>query len=215
MVSKRVGLFAGIVALAFAAPSRAQFNGTEQSQLVTGHNTVRATVDPTALPPLPSLSWSGTLAGTAQIHANGCLFAHSGGGTGENLYASTGNPNLRPTPGAIVGSWAGEEAFYDYASNTCSQQPCGHYTQMVLRAATQLGCGIRECTPATTPFQPPFNTFNWYLVVCQYNAIQGPGRPYLCDYDGNGLATDVCSDDIFRDGFESGNRSAWQATTPP
>ena len=219
MTRKRVGLLGIIAALALAGAGEAQslFTGTEQAQLVTGHNSVRATVDPTAVPPLSSLAWSSTLATGAQAHANACVFAHSGvTGIGENLYASTGNPNLRPAPSTIVGSWAGEKASYDYATNTCAPgQICGHYTQMVVRAATLLGCGIRECSPATTPFQPPFNTFNWYLVVCQYNAPQGGGRPYMCDYDGNGIATNVCSDDIFRDGFESGNRNAWQATTPP
>lgn len=209
----------GVTAMALsAAPGAGQFAGGEPSQLVSAHNTVREDVEPVAMPPLPSQTWSGALATTAQAHATLCLYQHSGTPTvGENLYASTGDPNLRPTPVDIVTAWASEMANYDYPSNTCDPgKVCGHYRQIVWRAATQLGCGIQLCTPATSPFDPPFDTFNWYLVVCQYSSGQTSARPYLCDYDGNGSTTHVCTSTFFADGFEEtqalpGN---WAAKAP-
>ena len=213
----RAGLLLALGALALTRAAGADWTPSEQARLISSHNTVRADVQPSAVPPLPASSWSSTLATSAQVWANACLFQHSGApGVGENLYASTGDTNPRPTPEAVLASWASEQAFYDYATNTCAPgRVCGHYTQVVLRAATQVGCGITVCSPATSPFQPPFNAFNWHLVVCQYNAAQSTARPYLCDYDGNGTTTEVCSDLIFADGFESGDRSAWSASVPP
>jgi hypothetical protein len=198
-----------LTVLAVAAqPAAAQFTGGEQTQLVSAHNAVRHDVDPIAIPILASQTWSSTRASAAQTWANNCQFVHSNTpGVGENLYASTGDPPgspPRPTPAVIVSAWGSEQQFYDYATNFCSSvlPPCGHYTQIAWRAATQVGCGITECSAATSPFGPPFDTYDWWLVVCQYNAIQSGARPYLCDDDGNGSATDVCGPTRFADGFE-------------
>lgn len=47
------------------------------------------------------------------------------------------------TAAGAVSAWAAESTDYDYASNTCSGV-CGHYTQVVWAATTQVGCGIAE-----------------------------------------------------------------------
>jgi hypothetical protein len=205
--------WSALVLAAGLAPASAQFTPGEQTQMVSGHNTVRQDVDPIAMPMLASQSWSGTRGTAAQSHANACLFQHSfTPGVGENLFASSSDPPgdpPRPTPAAVVAAWASELAYYTYSTNACSPPPipgtCGHYTAIVWRAATQLGCGIALCNPvgnAGTAGNPFGNGNTWWLVVCQYNAIQSGARPYLCDYDGNGSATDVCSDAFFADGFE-------------
>ncbi|WP_293275613.1 CAP domain-containing protein [Nannocystis sp.] len=90
------------------------------------HNDGRAAVDPPAASPIPPLVWSAEVAGVAQAHADKCVFEHSGGDYGENLYASTGDSK----PADVVSSWVSEVADYDYASNGCSGV-CGHYTQVV------------------------------------------------------------------------------------
>jgi hypothetical protein len=54
---------------------------------------------------------------------------------------------------------------------------CGHYTQIVWRDTTNLGCAIEYCTTGS-PFGPVYP--NWAFVVCQYDP-QGSWagqRPY-------------------------------------
>lgn len=140
------------------------------------HNCARRTVIPAANPPIPMLAWSATLAQTAQSYANQCQWRHSGApGLGENLYASA--PWSAAQTSAANG-WASEAAYYNYAANTCAAgQQCGHYTQMVWRNTSQLGCGITNCSSGS-----PFGASNpnWTFVVCNYSP---PGnyvgqRPY-------------------------------------
>jgi pathogenesis-related protein 1 len=140
------------------------------------HNCARRTVVPVANPRIAPLRWSVALAQTAQAHANQCIWQHSGTpGLGENLYAAA--PWSAAQTQAAT-SWAGESAYYNHAANTCAAgRQCGHYTQMVWRTSSQLGCGIRNCSSGS-PFGP--NAPNWTLVVCNYNP---PGnyigqRPY-------------------------------------
>lgn len=203
--------------LGLSLPAAAQYSGPEQTEMVNAHNNVRWNVTPIAMPLLTGQVWSATRESAAQTWANQCVWMHSGTpGVGENLYASTGDPNVRPTPSAAVQNWADEAPFYTYSTNSCSGVTCGHYTQMVWRAATQVGCGIALCSASSNPFDPPFDIYPWYFVVCQYNTIQNGSRPYLCDYDGNGSTTDLCTQAFFADGFEStqtlpGN---WGGKTP-
>jgi hypothetical protein len=89
---------------------------------------------------------------------------------------------------------------------------------MVWQPATQLGCGIASCDPVGAPgtLTNPFGN-DWWLVVCQFNAIQSGGRPYNCDYDRNGSLESVCTDanQIFEDGFADGAIPApWSDVEP-
>lgn len=141
--------------------------------ITAAHNTVRANATPTPSPALPALTWSSTVAATAQAWANGCVYNHSGNAYGENIYASTGTPTAQ----GVVNSWASEASSYNYAANTCSGT-CGHYTQVVWRSSTQLGCGIKACT-TNSPFNVAMYGPNWTLVVCDYNPAGNNGsRPY-------------------------------------
>jgi hypothetical protein len=98
---------------------------------------------------------------------------HSGTpGLGENLYAVTTAGGPAPsTPGAdAVESWAEEAADYNYGPNTCDPgKVCGHYTQVVWADTTHVGCGYAVCSSATSPFDPPYDVYTWYFVVCQYD----------------------------------------------
>lgn len=140
------------------------------------HNCARKTVIPAASPSIPMMTWSSTAAQAAQSWANGCTFAHGGAsGYGQNIYAAAG---ITPTFTDATRDWAGEQAYYNYATNGCaSGKQCGHYTQMVWRSTTQVGCGQTMCT-ANSPFGAQFPT--WYFIVCDYSP---PGnysgqRPY-------------------------------------
>ena len=112
----------------------------EDADILDAHNQVRRNASPTPDPPLPDLEWDGELAASAEAWANRCVFEHSDGNVGENIYASTA-----PSEGAAaVMSWASEVSDYDYDSNTCTRV-CGHYTQIVWRDSVRLGCGFADC----------------------------------------------------------------------
>lgn len=119
------------------------------------------------------MTWDATVAAAAQAWADQCNFSHNAAGYGQNLYASAGGGP--PTPTAVLSSWVSEAQNYSYANNTCSGV-CGHYTQVVWRNSTLLGCGIKACSTNS-----PFDNFpNWYIVVCDYSPagnVNG-ARPY-------------------------------------
>lgn len=139
--------------------------------ITAAHNQVRASAKPTPSPALPALEWSSAVATAAQAWADGCTFKHSGNGYGENIYANAGS---NPTGQSVVDNWASEASNYTYSSNSCAGT-CGHYTQVVWRGSTQLGCGFATCTKNS-----PFSGFpTWNLVVCDYNPPGNDGsRPY-------------------------------------
>jgi len=131
------------------------------------------------------LRYSPALAKSAQAWANQlqqshhCQMEHSSshGRYGENIYWSSaliwsdGKTELRNvTPKELVDDWGSEKAGYDYARNECtSSTTCGHYTQMVWRSTTQLGCAVAVC-----------NDTHEQVWVCHYQPagnISGE-RPY-------------------------------------
>lgn len=147
----------------------------EGNQLLNGitaeHNKARVSVNPVPAQPLPLMTWSATVAATAQAWANGCRFMHNPNSPyGENIFATSGTA----TPAAVVADWVSEKANYNYGANTCSGT-CGHYTQVVWRSSVRLGCGVKNCTTGS-----PFGSGAWQFWVCSYDP---PGnftgqRPY-------------------------------------
>jgi len=148
------------------------------------HNAVRAgafpgvTLSPAPSPALPALGWSASAAAVAQAWAQNCVYEHNAGRgrRGENIAANY--PPGSATSHAVVGWWAGEAPDYDYASNTCaSGRVCGHYTQVVWRDTTAVGCARATCSGGT----PPAGwSGSWEFWVCNY---EPPGnysgqRPY-------------------------------------
>jgi pathogenesis-related protein 1 len=149
------------------------------TDMLDAQNAVRAdpsTVDgsPAPSPALAPLAWSDTVAARAQAYADGCVYAHDVNalralGYGENLAAAAPPGSL--TTAQVVGLWASEAPYYHYDTNTCdaanaanTAHTCGHYTQLVWRGTTVVGCGVQACT-RNSPFQG-FST--WQLWVCDY-----------------------------------------------
>lgn len=128
-------------------------------QMLSAHNAVRKRYG------IPPLTWSPQLATYAQTWASTLTrenrFAHRPNSIyGENLAYSRGLPL---SPSAVVQMWANEVKDYTYATNTCRAGAiCGHYTQLVWRKTTQVGCGMSRVGDREV----------W---VCNYNP---PGNVY-------------------------------------
>ena len=112
---------------------------------------------------VPDLTWSSSLAASAQSHANNCIFQHSR--AGENLYSISAYWSGYGIDS--VDSWYFEQEIYDY-NNPGFSYSTGHFTQIVWKSTRQLGCGAQMCN------------FGLY-VVCQYDP---PGN-YLGEFAEN------------------------------
>lgn len=134
-----------------------------QDELLTAHNRVRTNAMPAPSPALPALSWNAQAQAFAQAWADRCQWGHNpatGNTWGENIFASTG----ATTATQVVSDWAAEASDYDYATNTCAAgKACGHYTQLVWRATTSVGCATKTCTANS-----PFGSGDWNFWVCDY-----------------------------------------------
>ncbi|XP_060171036.1 pathogenesis-related protein PR-1-like [Lycium barbarum] len=133
----------------------------EAIQFLFHHNLVRATK--MELP----LTWDSNLENYAKWWASqrrqDCKLVHSFPEgyfkLGENIYWGSGNTW---TPTDAVNAWADEQKYYDYASNSCAEgQLCGHYTQIVWKSTTKIGCARVVCDSGdvfmTCNYFPPGN----------------------------------------------------------
>ena len=134
-------------------------NSAEVKKLLAEHNIARANEG------LSALIWSEDLANYAQEWANqlkatkNCDIVHrptSGQFKqryGENLFQagaltwSDGRTELQKISAKdVVGPWVAEKSDYNLASNTCDAgKVCGHYTQVVWKKTTQVGCAVAVC----------------------------------------------------------------------
>lgn len=108
-------------------------NAATRSAILSAHNNSRAKYC------VPKLTWSAQLEAGAQAWAARCNFAHSGAGTGENIAMGT---NLGA--GQAVALWFSEKAAYNYNAPGFSGNT-GHFTQIVWKGTTQIGCGVAAC----------------------------------------------------------------------
>jgi pathogenesis-related protein 1 len=115
------------------------------------HNAVRAEVG------VPPLAWDEQLAAIAATWAAQCidreapagLIDHNPGRSsgyptyvGENIYGA----GAGATGTAAVQLWASEKAYYHRDTNLCdANRVCGHYTQVVWRSTTKVGCALHDC----------------------------------------------------------------------
>jgi pathogenesis-related protein 1 len=135
------------------------------------HNRERAVVG------VPPLTWNNTLAADAQVYANYLaatgqfhhptqewVDAHPTGPEGENLAAQFGGGPLNGTQLAnmATGFWMGEKPLYHgqpiAASLAPGEKTFGHYSQMVWKSTTSVGCA--SATNSATGF---------IVVSCRYS----------------------------------------------
>lgn len=127
MLSKPLPLF----------PESSSMNG-----IVARHNYWRSKVG------VPPLKWSYRLSLKAKrwashLRRENCRVYHSPGNKlGENIYWSI---RMMNTPEAVVDEWASEIQFFNPKTGRCQGGECGHYTQMIWKNTTKVGCAVVKC----------------------------------------------------------------------
>jgi uncharacterized protein YkwD len=88
----------------------------------------------------PKLAWNETLADYAKkyLQNQNCVFAHSGGPYGENI--AMGYDSAEDA----IKAWYEENKQYNFKAAQFSEST-GHFTQMVWKASTQIGCADVDC----------------------------------------------------------------------
>ena len=129
----------------FQARSWAGASAEEIRQWLDAHNQYRAQHQ------VAPVTWSDTVAASAQAFADTCPNGHSSSGYGENM--AWGYRSIT----AVVKAWYDEEEYNDYANPGFSYQT-GHFTQVVWKGTTEIGCALKtQCS-------------NWPTTwICQYN----------------------------------------------
>lgn len=105
----------------------------------------------------PALTWDNSLAQQGQNWANRCVFEHSSMGNGENLWAGSGGFN----GASAVTSWYDEIKDYNWNYPGFSMST-GHFTQLVWKSTTKVGCGLKKCSSM-------MGMSNAYFLVCEYS----------------------------------------------
>jgi hypothetical protein len=128
--------------------------GLTPQDFVNAHNEKRC------LHGSPAVVWDADVAASARAWAGQCKFEHSSGsGNGENLAWMSGSS--APPASRSVQMWYDEISDYDY-SNPGFSGATGHFTQVVWKDSTRIGCGVCDDTARGR-----------YIVTCQY---AGPGN---------------------------------------
>ncbi|HXH53053.1 MAG TPA: CAP family protein [Sphingomicrobium sp.] len=117
--------------------------GALAERLLRAHNAERAALR------LPPLTWDAGLAASASewgrvLAASGTMRHSSQSAHGENLWMGTRGAF---TPEQMVGNWASEKRMFmsqtfPNVSRTGNWADVGHYTQMIWRGTTHVGCAI-------------------------------------------------------------------------
>jgi uncharacterized protein YkwD len=118
----------------------------EIDQWLQAHNEYRS------LHGVPPVTWSETVAASAQRWADTCPSGHSG--SGENITWA----NYVVESPKVVKGWYDEERLYDY-NNPGFSKDTGHFTQVVWKSTAQIGCGYKIGCGGEWP----------NVWVCQYN----------------------------------------------
>ncbi len=113
--------------------------------MLTEHNRYRA------LHCAPPMTWSKKVAAVAQRWANelrdkNCAFDHNRGTIfGENLayFSPVGSGSAAD----VVKGWYSEVKLYKFGAPGFSMRT-GHFTQVVWKGTTELGCGVAQCANA-------------------------------------------------------------------
>ena len=145
-------------------------SATFVSDCLDGHNVFRKNYK------VNNLTWSNSLAASAQNWANYMAtnrrLKHSGtSGVGENI-ASRSQNGYTGVRDMVVKQWGGEQRYFvqGYKFPSCSTtgnwEDIGHFTQMIWRQTTKVGCGIAtggKTIYLACQYSSPGNWLNEYV----------------------------------------------------
>ena len=124
-----------------------------KEQALKAHNSLRARDGQ------QPIQWSSDLENISQKWADqlasDCKVYHHQGELpfGENLFISSSTT----TVGQAISTWGNEKESYNYSQNSCEpNKQCGHYTQVVWKGTTDVGCAKQACSNGSE------------IVVCSY-----------------------------------------------
>ncbi len=131
----------------------------EINQALAVHNFERAAYN------VAPLKWDCKLAAMAQEWADRGVFEHRDTPYGENLFVSA-RTDLTMNP--MIDMWLAEKAFWNNKAGSCATgKVCGHFTQIVWKSTTRIGCGVNRKASG-----------NWkLLLVCNYDPAGNKGGP--------------------------------------
>lgn len=144
-------------ALAYLLPMRtaiAEVTAADKTEFLSQHNAWRAKYD--AQP----LVWDDVVAQTAQqwadtVARSGNLSHRPDTPYGENIWTGSASSF---SMAAVVDDWGNEAKHFDPHTGTCAAgKVCGHFTQIVWKSTTKLGCGKAKSTDGND------------YVVCNYD----------------------------------------------
>lgn len=192
------------VPLPACATETSELTQSEMQQIVLEHNRSRADADrhvPSGLPNLPAVAWSCDAAAIAQTWATqsrgteghssrnwreGLLSDRTGlqgnaASLGENLGWAVGSqPSVVDSIVASVVSWDNERDDYNHSNGSCTGM-CGHYTQIVWRESTEVGCGVTR-DQIDMPGQGTVWPYGYFLACNYHHAGNINGDNPLIDH---------------------------------
>jgi pathogenesis-related protein 1 len=144
-------------------PGKSDLSASMIADLLNAHNRVREQFK------LPKLTWNCKLAEYAQQWAtNGQMVHREFNMYGENIFVAN-VPDFKAS--LAIDHWNTEQAYWDNRAGVCQPgRSCNHFTQMVWKRTTQVGCGIN--TGMTGRFH--------IMLVCNYDPAgnNSPGPAY-------------------------------------
>lgn len=150
-------------------PSGASLTLDEKEEIVERHNYWRNKLD------IPPLVWSDKLAAYAKTWAyelkqRGCKMQHRpqkgkwAQKYGENIYWSKG---MQPSPTHVVDSWASERRYFNFETKKWNMK-CGHYSQVIWKNTTEVGCAKVQCGSGEEIWVCNYNPAGNYLGQTPY-----------------------------------------------
>lgn len=157
-----------------SAPVNSPISSDYKQGILDSHNNHRANHS------APDLTWSDSLASIAQQIASSCVYAHDtqtgGGGYGQNIGAGAPGSDI---PAMITNQmYNGEVNLYPgYGGepNMGNFAQWGHFSQIVWKSTTQVGCFTQHCPGGLA------NTgggVSPYFTVCNYSPPGNFGGQY-------------------------------------